>query len=62
LEGVTVDAEYTTADDNKVCPKCRQLEGNVYTIDEARGIIPVHPNCRCAWNPVVRDPSGVALR
>jgi SPP1 gp7 family putative phage head morphogenesis protein len=62
LEGVTIDAEYTTADDNKVCPKCRKLEGNVYKIDEARGIIPVHPNCRCAWNPVVRDPSGVVLR
>ncbi len=62
LEGVTVEAEFTTADDNKVCPKCRDLEGRVYTIDEARGVIPVHPNCRCAWNPVVVDPHGVVLR
>src|SRR5215470_15020018 len=62
LEGVTVNAEYTTAHDDKVCPKCAALEGRVYIIDEARGMIPRHPNCRCAWNPVVVDPQGVVLR
>jgi SPP1 gp7 family putative phage head morphogenesis protein len=62
LEGVTVNAEYTTAGDNKVCPKRRKLEGKVYTIAEARGVIPMHPNCRCAWIGVVIDPSGVVLR
>jgi SPP1 gp7 family putative phage head morphogenesis protein len=62
LEGVEIDAEFSSTDDNKRCPKCADLERRVYTIAEARGVIPVHPNCRCAFVPVVRDPSGVVLR
>jgi SPP1 gp7 family putative phage head morphogenesis protein len=62
LEGVTIESEFSSTDDNKRCPKCANLEGSVYTIEDARGVIPVHPNCRCAWSPVVRDPSGVVLR
>lgn len=38
---------FTTAGDDLVCPQCGDLEGNVYTLDEASRIIPVHPNCRC---------------
>jgi len=34
-----------------VCSECSDLEGNVYTIKEAHGMIPLHPNCRCAWKP-----------
>lgn len=33
------------------CPLCEDLDGTVLTVDEARGLIPVHPNCRCAWVP-----------
>lgn len=55
LEGVTADVEFATAGDNAVCPECQDLQGTVYTIDEARGVIPVHPNCRCAWIPVVQS-------
>ncbi len=50
---VTGEAEIITADDRRVCPICEGLEGKVYSISEARGVIPVHPNCRCAWLPVV---------
>ena len=53
IEGVDVESEFSTSRDNKVCPKCSDLEGQTYTLEEARGIIPVHPNCRCAWLPVV---------
>jgi len=35
-----------------VCPICEELEGKRFTIAEARGIIPVHPNCRCTWIPM----------
>lgn len=38
------------------CPVCRELAessdgklGRVMTIDEASGVIPAHPSCRCAW-------------
>jgi len=51
--GVNVLSEFATAGDNVVCPKCEELEGREYTVQEARGIIPVHPSCRCAWLPVV---------
>lgn len=46
--------EFTTAGDERVCPRCRAIEreGRTYTIQQARGIIPVHPNCRCVWLPV----------
>ncbi len=52
--GVTklgVQVEWSTAGDGRVCKKCRPLNGKVMTIDQARGKIPYHPRCRCAWVP-----------
>ena len=49
---VTPLVEFGAAAD--ACPICKELEGKVYTIAEARGIIPVHVNCRCVWIPVLR--------
>ena len=37
--------------EKRVCPRCRELFGKVFTIQESHGIIPVHPNCRCSWVP-----------
>lgn len=51
VDEVSVKAEFLTAGDTRVCPQCEALEGNVYTVDEARGLIPVHPRCRCTWLP-----------
>jgi len=55
VEDVGVRAEWSTALDDRVCPECEKNEGTVFTIDEARGLIPLHPNCRCAWIPFVPD-------
>ena len=61
LEGVDVVAEWLTAVD--ACPECVALEEQgPYSIEQARGMIPVHPNCRCAWAPLVRGGSGIELR
>lgn len=60
LHGVTAQVEFATAGDDKVCPRCQGLEGKVYTLDEADGLIPVHPNCRCTWLPVVDVPDAEA--
>lgn len=49
---VRASVEWETAGDGKACPKCSRHEGNVFAIDDARGMIPAHPNCRCAWIPV----------
>lgn len=60
-EGVTVQAEFTTAGDDDVCPECADLEGEIYSLDDADGLIPVHPNCRCAFLPVVDNPDDLSL-
>jgi SPP1 gp7 family putative phage head morphogenesis protein len=61
IEGVEVESEFATAGDSRVCPQCERLEGRTFTLKEARGVIPVHPNCRCAWLPIVRNGSGITL-
>jgi SPP1 gp7 family putative phage head morphogenesis protein len=51
VEGVNVEAEWRTASDDRVCEQCSSMEGTVLTIADARDMIPVHPNCRCAFLP-----------
>lgn len=53
VDEVGIFAEWSTAGDNKVCPKCKPLEGAVMTVKKARGLLPRHPNCRCAWIPAI---------
>lgn len=55
VEGVTALAEFQTAGDDRVCPKCEHLQGKIYTLDEASGVIPVHPKCRCCWLPYIKE-------
>lgn len=62
VEGVTVEAEVSTTGDGLVCPRCEELEGKTFPIEQARNRIPVHPNCRCAWIPAIKDARGVELR
>ena len=51
LEGVRVKAEWSTAGDDRVCPICESMEGKVFKLDVAMGMIPAHPNCRCVAIP-----------
>lgn len=53
--GVNVEAEIVTAQDENVCEECDSLTGQTYTLDEAEGLIPVHPNCRCIVLPVLPE-------
>lgn len=46
-----VAVEWDTSHDGKVCPLCKPLEGVVLRIEEARGMLPRHPHCRCAFIP-----------
>jgi len=64
IDGVTVEAEWQTAGDDRVCSTCQALEGRTFTIKEARTETvtidgsdvpikpPAHPRCRCAILPV----------
>jgi len=62
--GVTVRAEWQTAGDDRVCEICQALEGQTWTIKEARSATvsvaghsdipvkpPAHPRCRCSLQP-----------
>lgn len=57
VEELGVDVEWSTSHDSGVCPRCKVMEGKVFTIKEARGLIPKHPNCRCAFVPSVKVPT-----
>lgn len=50
FEEVRPDVEFHSAGD--ACPICSNLSGSTYTIEQARGKIPQHVNCRCTWLPV----------
>lgn len=54
-----IEAKYLTAGDSRVCVICQALadadNGNgpgIYTIQQARGLIPQHPNCRCTFSAI----------
>ena len=54
VKEVGADVEWSTSGDSRVCEECATMEGVVMKIEEARGKIPLHPNCRCAWIPIER--------
>lgn len=49
LERVGVLVEYLTAGDGRVCPQCSALGSRILALEEAQGLIPQHPNCRCCF-------------
>jgi SPP1 gp7 family putative phage head morphogenesis protein len=51
VEELGVMVEWSTTGDDRVCQLCLPLEGVVMKMREARGTLPRHPNCRCAWIP-----------
>lgn len=59
--GVQTQSEWSTAGDDRVCPLCKPMEGKVFKLEEARGMIPRHVNCRCVWKPVVVGGTGIEL-
>ncbi len=45
--------EFYTALDERLCFDCEALHGKKYSVRESSGVIPLHPQCRCVWLPVV---------
>lgn len=35
------------------CDECKDMDGRLYRVKDAHGMIPRHPRCRCAFAPVV---------
>ena len=44
--------QFLAALSDRTCPICLDLNSQIYTINEADGIIPVHTSCRCTFIPV----------
>lgn len=53
VEEVTGEVEWLATGDRRTCAVCASLEGSRYSLEDARGRLPQHPNCRCCWLPVV---------
>lgn len=48
--GVTEEVEFLSApEDGRLCPICKDLNGKIYTLKAAHGVIPIHPRCRCSF-------------
>lgn len=57
-DAVQLFAEWGTAQDDRVCAACGALEGTVFRVKDARGLLPRHPACRCCWLPA-NDAQGL---
>lgn len=55
VQGIRIQVEHTAAGDDRMCSRCESLDGNVYSVEEAENIIPVHPQCRCVAIPVIKE-------
>ena len=53
LHGVVLIPEWVTAGDSRVCERCKAAAERKWTIETARGALPLHPRCRCAWAPII---------
>lgn len=56
VQGVDVMAEWLVG--NRPCPLCSAMSGTVLRIEEARGLLPRHPNCVCCFRSVLSDVEG----
>lgn len=46
---VVKSVEWLTAGDKRVCDICEPHDREVFTLEESRGILPAHAQCRCTW-------------
>lgn len=45
--------EFYAALDERACEDCLGLHSEIFDKGNAHGVIPLHPNCRCRWLPVI---------
>lgn len=53
--------QYWAAEDERTCKYCGKMHGKTYEINKAP-ILPLHPNCRCTYLPVInKDDELIAI-
>lgn len=50
--GIT-KAEFYAALDERTCKECMAYHEQPFAVSDTHGLIPVHPQCRCTWVPIV---------
>lgn len=53
VEWKTSGLGYTSKGNPSPCPACAPMAGKIFTLQEAKGLIPRHPNCLCSFLPVI---------
>lgn len=51
--------EYQATGDHRTCTDCEGYQGEVFSVEDAHGLLPLHCRCRCTWRPIVGDPTRV---
>lgn len=51
--GFVNEVQFNTAEDDRVCPYCSPLAGEVFDVDDYGHKPPIHVNCRCWNSPIV---------
>lgn len=63
VEWTTSGIGTTSRGNPSPCPRCAAMQGVVLTIAEARGLIPLHVNCKCAFTAAnVGEPTTGQVR
>jgi len=53
--GLVKKVRFTATGDHRTCEDCLLLDGELYTLDEAQGVIPLHCLGRCTWIAVLEE-------
>ena len=62
IQGVGLLSEMLTAGDDKVCEECEAYSAaGPYEVAAVHGVLPLHPNCRCTWIPVIINGKDIVL-
>ncbi|MCH7534272.1 MAG: minor capsid protein [Bacteroidetes bacterium] len=52
-ENKIVKVRFLAALSDRTCPICEDLNGQIFDLNQAGEMIPVHTNCRCSWISVI---------
>jgi hypothetical protein len=52
VQTVAIEAEWSAL--TAACSFCSSQDGEEYALEDAYGVLPLHPGCRCDWVPVDR--------
>lgn len=49
------EVSYLASTGTRTCDICSNMNGEIMSINEAKGLIPQHPYCRCTFIPIVQS-------